>query len=215
MDYKFLKEKFFLGETTRDEEDELRRYLMGENLPADALEDRELMLAMLQPVEYDCSEAMNGISAMIDNLAAQESVDVREKSVPRRVVLRYLYTAVAVAAAVLLVFILSPYSTSEVQQPGDTLLADAGRDNVVTVVVSEQSECTDTRYVGENVQRSVNSDFLEQNGRYKNDTFNNPEDVADHIEVLLAIFSDAAVHGIKEQKEHLKQLIVLNNAIYE
>lgn len=215
MDYKFLKEKFFLGETTRDEEDELRRYLMGENLPADALEDRELMLAMLQPVEYDCSEAMNGISAMIDNLAAQESVDVREKSVPRRVVLRYLYTAVAVAAAVLLVFILSPYSTSEVQQPGDTLLADAGRDNVVTVVVSEQSECTDTRYVGENVQGSGNAEFLEQCGRYKNDTFNNPEDVADHIEVLLAIFSDAAVHGIKEQKEHLKQLIVLNNAIYE
>lgn len=215
MDYKFLKEKFFLGETTRDEEDELRRYLMGENLPADALEDRELMLAMLQPVEYDCSEAMNGISAMIDRLAAQESVDVREKSVPRRVVLRYLYTAVAVAAAVLLVFILSPYSTSEVQQPGDTLLADAGRDNVVTVVVSEQSECTDTRYAGENVQRSGNAEFLEQCGRYKNDTFNNPEDVADHIEVLLAIFSDAAVHGIKEQKEHLKQLIVLNNAIYE
>lgn len=215
MDYKFLKEKFFLGETTRDEEDELRRYLMGENLPADALEDRELMLAMLQPVEYDCSEAMNGISAMIDRLAAQESVDVREKSVPRRVVLRYLYTAVAVAAAVLLVFILSPYSTSEVQQPGDTLLADAGRDNVVTVVVSEQSECTDTRYVGENVQRSGNAELLEQCGRYKNDTFNNPEDVADHIEVLLAIFSDAAVHGIKEQEEHLKQLIVLNNAIYE
>ena len=118
-------------------------------------------------------------------------------------------------AAVLLVFILSPYSTSEVQQPGDTLLADAGRDNVVTVVVSEQSECTDTRYVGENVQRSGNAEFLEQCGRYKNDTFNNPEDVADHIEVLLAIFSDAAVHGIKEQEEHLKQLIVLNNAIYE
>lgn len=212
MDYKVLKEKFFSGTTTREEEDALRRYLKGDNLPQEAAEDKEMLLAMLQPAEYDYREAMDGISAMIDRLAAQESVDVRERSVPRRVVLRYLYTAVAVAAAVLLVFMLSPYSTSEVQQPGDTLLADAGRDNVVTVVVGEQPQGADTRYVGENVQRSVNSDFLEQNGRYRNDTFSNPEDVADHVEVLLAIFSDAAVHGIKEQEEHLSQLIVLNNA---
>lgn len=212
MDYKVLKEKFFSGTTTREEEDALRRYLKGDNLPQEAAEDKEMLLAMLQPVEYDCREAMDGISAMIDALSAQESVDVREKSAPRRVVLRYLYTAVAVAAAVLLVFMLSPYSTSEVQQPGDTLLTDAGRDNVVTVVVGEQPQGADTRYVGENVQRSGNADFLEQNGRYRNDTFSNPEDVADHVEVLLAIFSDAAVHGIKEQEEHLSQLIVLNNA---
>lgn len=212
MDYKVLKEKFFSGTTTREEEDALRRYLKGDNLPQEAAEDKEMLIAMLQPVEYDCQEAMDGISAMIDALSAQESVDVREKSAPRRVVLCYLYTAVAVAAAVLLVFMLSPYSTSEVQQPGDTLLADAGRDNVVTVVVGEQPQGADTRYVGENVQRSGNADFLEQNGRYRNDTFSNPEDVADHVEVLLAIFSDAAVHGIKEQEEHLSQLIVLNNA---
>lgn len=212
MDYKVLKEKFFSGTTTREEEDALRRYLKGDNLPQETAEDKEMLLAMLQPSEYECSEAMDEISAMIDRLAAQESVDVREKSAPRRVVLRYLYTAVAVAAAVLLVFMLSPYSTSEVQQPGDTLLADAGSDNVVTVVVGEQPQGADTRYVGENVQRSDNADFLEQNGRYRNDTFSNPEDVADHVEVLLAIFSDAAVHGIKEQEEHLSQLIVLNNA---
>lgn len=215
MDYKFLKEKFFLGETTRDEEDELRRYLMGENLPADALEDRELMLAMLQPVEYDCSEAMNGISAMIGNLAAQESAGVRRGPARRSVVVRYLSMVMSVAAALLLIFMLFPRYKEKVLLPEVPLIADTRVDDIVTLVVSEQSECTDTRYVGENVQRSGNAEFLEQCGRYKNDTFNNPEDVADHIEVLLAIFSDAAVHGIKEQKEHLKQLIVLNNAIYE
>lgn len=212
MDYKVLKEKFFSGTTTREEEDALRRYLKGDNLPQEAAEDKEMLLAMLQPAEYDCREAMNGISAMIDRLAAQESVDVRERSVPRRVVLRYLYTAVAVAAAVLLIFMLHPHSVNSAQQPGDTLLADAGRDNVVTVVVGEQPQDADTRNEGENVQRSDNADFLEQNGRYRNDTFSNPEDVADHVEVLLAIFSNAAVHGIKEQEEHLRQLIVLNNA---
>lgn len=211
MDYKVLKEKFFSGTTTSEEEDALLRYLKGDELSPDAEEDKEMLLAMLQPAEYDCSEAMDGISAMIDNLAAHESVDVREEPAPLRVVLRCLYPAMAVAAVVLLIFMLFPYSMNKTQQPEGELLADADRDNVVTVVVSEQPQNTDTRYVGESVQRSGDADFLMRNDRYRNDTFSNPEDVADHVEVLLAIFSDAAVHGIKEQEEHLKQLMVLNN----
>ena len=38
MDYKVLKEKFFLGTSTREEEEELRRYLMGDDLPANISE---------------------------------------------------------------------------------------------------------------------------------------------------------------------------------
>ena len=48
MDYKVLKEKFFSGTTTREEEDALRRYLKGDNLPQEAAEDKEMLLAMLQ-----------------------------------------------------------------------------------------------------------------------------------------------------------------------
>ena len=131
MDYKVLKEKFFLGTSTREEEEELRRYLMGDDLPAEALEDKELLLAMLQPAEFDCSEAMEEVSAMIDGLAAQD-VAISRKRQLRRVV-RYLYPAVAVAAVLALFFMVVPYSDNGVVQGNAT----DGAGEIVLVNVSE------------------------------------------------------------------------------
>lgn len=131
MDYKVLKEKFFLGTSTREEEEELRRYLMGDDLLAEALEDKELLLAMLQPAEFDCSEAMEEVSAMIDGLAAQD-VAISRKRQLRRVV-RYLYPAVAVAAVLALFFMVVPYSDNGVVQGNAT----DGAGEIVVVNVSE------------------------------------------------------------------------------
>lgn len=131
MDYKVLKEKFFLGTSTREEEEELRRYLMGDDLPAEALEDKELLLAMLQPAEFDCSEAMKEVSAMIDGLAAQETATFQKR--PLRRVVRYLYPAVAVAAVLALFFMVVPYSDNGVVQGNAT----DGTGEIVLVNVSE------------------------------------------------------------------------------
>ena len=131
MDYKVLKEKFFLGTSTREEEVELRRYLMGDDLPAEALEDKELLLAMLQPAEFDCSEAMEEVSAMIDGLAAQEAATSPKRQLRR--VVRYLYPAVAVAAVLALFFMVVPYSDNGVVQGNAT----DGAGEIVAVNVSE------------------------------------------------------------------------------
>lgn len=131
MDYKVLKEKFFLGTSTREEEEELRRYLMGDDLPAEALEDKELLLAMLQPAEFDCSEAMEDVSAMIDGLAAQDVATSRKR--PLRRVVRYLYPAVAVAAVLALFFMVVPYSDNGVVQSNAT----DGAGEIVVINVGE------------------------------------------------------------------------------
>ena len=131
MDYKVLKEKFFLGTSTREEEEELRRYLMGDDLPAEALEDKELLLAMLQPAEFDCSEAMEEVSVMIDGLAAHEAATSQKR--PLRRVVRYLYPAVAVAAVLALFFMVVPYSDNGVVQGNAT----DGAGEIVLVNVSE------------------------------------------------------------------------------
>lgn len=131
MDYKVLKEKFFSGTTSREEEDALCRYLMNDNLSAEAKEDKEMLLAMLQPAEYDCTEAMEDVTAMIDNLAAQESVAAGEKSTQRSVVFRYLAPAFAVAAVLALLFVVVPYPDDAVGVQGDT-------DNMQNVAVIEQ-----------------------------------------------------------------------------
>lgn len=126
-----MKEKFFLGTSTREEEEELRRYLMGDDLPAEALEDKDLLLAMLQPAEFDCSEAMEEVSAMIDGLAAQDVATSQKR--PLRRVVRYLYPAVAVAAVLALFFMVVPYSDNGVVQGNAT----DGAGEIVVVNVSE------------------------------------------------------------------------------
>lgn len=131
MDYKVLKEKFFLGTSTREEEEELCRYLMGDDLPAEVLEDKDLLLAMLQPAEFDCSEAMEEVSAMIDGLAAQDVATSRKRQLRR--VVRYLYPAVAVAAVLALLFMVVPYSDNGVVQGNAT----DGAGEIVLVNVSE------------------------------------------------------------------------------
>lgn len=133
MDYKVLKEKFFMGTSTLKEEEELRSYLMGDDLPAEALEDKELLLAMLQPAEFDCSEAMEEVSAMIDGLAAQETATSQKR--PLRRVVRNLYPAVAIAAVLALLFMVVPYSDNGVVQGNAT---DSAGD-IVVVNVSEPS----------------------------------------------------------------------------
>ena len=108
MDYKVLIDRYFSGITSCEEEIELRRCLMQDNLPTDMLQERDCLLAMLNPVEYECSEAMGAVSAMIDNLAVVETVTIMQQPVQQRRFLRYLAPVMAVAVAMLLLFFFFP-----------------------------------------------------------------------------------------------------------
>ncbi len=129
MDYKVLIDKYFLGMTSCEEEAELRRCLMQDNLPADMLQERDCLLAMLNPVEYECSEAMGAVSAMIDNFAAKETATIQQRKASRRVVLRSLGSIVAVAAAALLFFLFFPYSNETVQDDKELLATACVNEN--------------------------------------------------------------------------------------
>ena len=129
MDYKVLIDKYFLGMTSCEEETELRRCLMQDNLPADMLQERDCLLAMLNPVEYECSEAMDAVSAMIDNFAAKETATMQQRKVSRRVVLRSLGSVVAVAAAAQLFFLFFPYSNETVQDDKELLATACVNEN--------------------------------------------------------------------------------------
>ena len=129
MDYKVLIDKYFLGMTSCEEETELRRCLMQDNLPADMLQERDCLLAMLNPVEYECSEAMDAVSAMIDNFAAKETATMQQRKVSRRVVLRRLGSVVAVAAAAQLFFLFFPYSNETVHNDKELLATACVNEN--------------------------------------------------------------------------------------
>ena len=129
MDYKVLIDKYFLGMTSCEEETELRRCLMQDNLPADMLQERDCLLAMLNPVEYECSEAMDAVSAMIDNFAAKETATMQQRKVSRRVVLRRLGSVVAVAAAAQLFFLFFPYSNETVHDDKELLATACVNEN--------------------------------------------------------------------------------------
>lgn len=120
MDYRILIDKFFSGTTSREEEEMLRRYLNGENLPADIQKEKELLLAMLQPVEYDCTEEMAEVAAMIDSLAAAEANagSQSQKRPARTVFLRTLSATVAAAAVLALMLVAVRYNDNAVQVPG-------------------------------------------------------------------------------------------------
>lgn len=138
MDYKVLKEKFFSGTTSREEEDELRRYLMGDELLPEAQEDKEMMLAMLQPVVCDCGAEMEEILAMIDNLAADDAVPVVHARPVRKVVIRYLVPAISVAAVLALLFMVVPYSGNNIRQGSDPVAVNGKSDAVLAVAETDQ-----------------------------------------------------------------------------
>lgn len=109
MDYRNLIKRFYLGGTSLEEEELLRNYLSGDGLPADIAEEKELLLAMLEPAEYDCTADMAGVSAMIDSLAREEeTMHVQRKHTFRRAMLRYIVTTAAAAAVLLLLLRLVP-----------------------------------------------------------------------------------------------------------
>lgn len=138
MDYKVLKEKFFSGTTSCEEEDELRRYLMGDELLPEAKEDKEMMLAMLQPVVCDCGAEMEEISTMIDNLAADDAVPVVHVRPVRKVVIRYLVPAISVAAVLALLFMVVPYSGNNIRQGSDPVAVNGKSDAVLAVAETDQ-----------------------------------------------------------------------------
>lgn len=138
MDYKVLKEKFFSGTTSCEEEDELRRYLMGDELLPEAKEDKEMMLAMLQSVVCDCGAEMEEISAMIDNLAADDAVPVVHARPVRKVVIRYLVPAISVAAVLALLFMVVPYSGNNIRQGSDPVAVNGKSDAVLAVAETDQ-----------------------------------------------------------------------------
>ena len=115
MEYDKLKDKFFLGTSTREEEDELRRYLLSDSLSAEAQEEKELLLAMLQPSDYGCDEEMKEVAALIDRLAEEETVAALHGNTTRRIVLRYVVQAIVAAAVLALLFTVVPYSGNSVK----------------------------------------------------------------------------------------------------
>lgn len=123
MEYDKLKDKFFLGTSTREEEDELRRYLLSDSLSAEAQEEKELLLAMLQPGDYGCDEDMKEVAALIDRLAEEESAKALHGSTARRIVLRYVFPAIAVAAVLALLFTVVPYSGNSVKHDKESPIA--------------------------------------------------------------------------------------------
>lgn len=123
MEYDKLKDKFFLGTSTREEEDELRRYLLSDSLSAGAQEEKELLLAMLQPCDYCCDEEMKEVAALIDRLAEEESAKALHGSTARRIVLRYVFPAIAVAAVLALLLTVVPYSGNSVKHDKESQIA--------------------------------------------------------------------------------------------
>ncbi len=133
MEYDKLKDKFFLGTSTREEEDELRRYLLSDSLSAEAQEEKELLLAMLQPGDYGCDEEMKEVAALIDRLAEEESAKALHGSTARRIVLRYVFPAIAVAAVLALLLTVVPYSGNSVKHGKESQIA-------VVAPVTEQKQ---------------------------------------------------------------------------
>lgn len=133
MEYDKLKDKFFLGTSTREEEDELRRYLLSDSLSAGAQEEKELLLAMLQPGDYCCDEDMKEVAALIDRLAEEESAKALHGSTARRIVLRYVFPAIAVAAVLALLLTVVPYSGNSVEHGKESQIA-------VVAPVTEQKQ---------------------------------------------------------------------------
>ena len=133
MEYDKLKDKFFLGTSTREEEDELRRYLLSDSLSAGAQEEKELLLAMLQPGDYCCDEDMKEVAALIDRFAEEESAKALHRSTARRIVLRYVFPAIAVAAVLALLFTVVPYSGNSVKHGKESQIA-------VVAPVTEQKQ---------------------------------------------------------------------------
>ena len=133
MEYDKLKDKFFLGTSTREEEDELRRYLLSDSLSAGAQEEKELLLAMLQPGDYCCDEDMKEVAALIDRLAEEESAKALHGSTARRIVLRYVFPAIAVAAVLALLLTVVPYSGNSVKHGKESQIA-------VVAPVTEQKQ---------------------------------------------------------------------------
>lgn len=133
MEYDKLKDKFFLGTSTREEEDELRRYLLSDSLSAGAQEEKELLLAMLQPGDYCCDEDMKEVAALIDRFAEEESAKALHGSTARRIVLRYVFPAIAVAAVLALLLTVVPYSGNSVKHGKESQIA-------VVAPVTEQKQ---------------------------------------------------------------------------
>lgn len=133
MEYDKLKDKFFLGTSTREEEDELRRYLLSDSLSAGAQEEKELLLAMLQPSDYGCDEEMKEVAALIDRFAEEESAKALHGSTARRIVLRYVFPAIAVAAVLALLLTVVPYFGNSVKHGKESQIA-------VVAPVTEQKQ---------------------------------------------------------------------------
>ncbi len=133
MEYDKLKDKFFLGTSTREEEDELRRYLLSDSLSAEAQEEKELLLTMLQPGDYCCDEDMKEVAALIDRFAEEESAKALHGSTARRIVLRYVFPAIAVAAVLALLLTVVPYSGNSVKHGKESQIA-------VVAPVTEQKQ---------------------------------------------------------------------------
>ena len=110
METKELIEKFYDGSTTIAEENELRRKLCNEPLPADIEREKELLLAMLPAPEAAPTYLAERLSQLIDTAYEQEQKSKRAR------LHRYTWCSSVAAAAVLLLCLFVPTT----QQPRDT-----------------------------------------------------------------------------------------------
>lgn len=112
MDIKRLKERFFNGETTIEEEYELRRWLQEENSESGHNAERGLLLALL-PQESEAPAGLEErLSQQIDRVAESEKQAMEPSSKRRSGTKRKIFTipkiaAYTAAAAITLVCLMS------------------------------------------------------------------------------------------------------------
>ena len=114
MDIKRLKERFFNGETTIEEEYELRRWLQEENSESGHNAERGLLLALL-PQESEAPAGLEErLSQLIDRVAESEKQAMEPSSKRRSGTKRKIFTipkiaayTAAAAAAIMLVCLMN------------------------------------------------------------------------------------------------------------
>lgn len=116
MDIKRLKERFFNGETTIEEEYELRRWLQEENSESGHNAERGLLLALLPQESETPAGLEERLSQLIDRVAESEKQAMEPSSKRRSGTKRKIFTipkivAYTAAAAITLVCLMNTDQT--------------------------------------------------------------------------------------------------------
>lgn len=130
-DLKKMMERFFDAELTAEEERELCRYLCDNDVPAELRKDKETVIALCgEPAEVQLPvDAVERLEAVLDELATPLEFETERKQAvvkdKRKIVKipRYLIHSMAVAAMVLIAYLLMPAVETSSLQNKETVVA--------------------------------------------------------------------------------------------